>query len=141
MEILETGHATLTAYEVLKIVKQRERDARPYKDSRDQEHLGDYERVRHARALLLPSLLAHSPEGTELDGPDAVGAAITQFCADVQGLCQDLAPFYIWNLLSVRPRNDFELACLFPTQEEWAKISPYSDELLELIERHFPATS
>jgi hypothetical protein len=41
MQIVEKGHAMLTPYEVLKIVKLREKEARPYKDSRDQEYLGD----------------------------------------------------------------------------------------------------
>jgi hypothetical protein len=138
MEILEVGHATLTAYEVLKIVKRRESEAKPYKDPRDLEHLGDYQRVQAAREQLIPSLLILSPDGTEPDRDDTVGPAITQFCADLQTLCGDLTLFQIWNLLAVKPRNDSELACLFPTPEEWAIISPYSDGVLDLVHKHFP---
>jgi hypothetical protein len=138
MEILETGHATLTAYEVLKLVKRRDKDARPYKDARDHEYLGDYQRVQQARSQLLPSLMAHSPERTKLDRPDGVDLAITQFCAEMQELCAEISLFQIRNLLSVRPRNDSELACIFPTPEEWATIAPHSDAVLALIARQFP---
>jgi hypothetical protein len=140
MEILETRHAMLTAYEVVKIIKRRERDARPYTDNRDQEHLGEYDRVKLARSQVLPSLLVHSPEGTSLDNSDTLGPSITQFCSDVMALCGELTLLQVWNLLSVRPRNDSELACLFPTPEEWSTISPYSDGVLDLVQQHFPIT-
>jgi hypothetical protein len=34
-----------------------------------------------------------------------------------------------------------ELACLPPTPEEWAVIAPYSDGVLDLVNRHFPQTT
>jgi hypothetical protein len=34
-----------------------------------------------------------------------------------------------------------ELACLFPTPDEWAVIAPHSDGVLDLVNQHFPQTT
>jgi hypothetical protein len=159
MEILETGHAYLTAYEVLKIVKSREKAARfplgrpessggrrerptnPYDDARDRDLLGGHDRVQQAREQLVPSLLVHCPPGTRQDGDDAVGESISQFCTDLQKLSPDLTVFQIRNLLSVLPRNDSELACIFPTPEAWGTIAAHSEGILTLVNKCFPASA
>ena len=139
MEILETNNAVLTAYEVLKIVSARNKDARPYKDTRDRPYLNDYERITQARNMLIPTLMAHSPSGTVEDGEDNVASEIKSFCSDIQELNPHITPFQMRNLISVRPRNICELACLFPTEEEWGIISDQSEEIIDLINKRFPS--
>lgn len=141
MEIIETGHAVLTAYEVLNIVKKRQLGCRPYKEGRDRELLGDFQRVNQARELMIPSLMAHSPEGTDERGKDKIANAIQEFCADVQDLCPALSLFQLRNILSVRPRNVSELACIFPSDEEWSAVASVSDEIVNLVKTRFPIPS
>ena len=138
MQILETDHAVLTAYEVLKIINARNKDARPYKDTRDRQYLSEYNRISQARMMMIPTLLAHSPDGTKEDEEDDVGSRIKDFCNEIQALNPQITPFQIRNLISVRPRNIFEMACLFPTEEEWGMISDQLDSIIELVNKHFP---
>ncbi|OHT04643.1 hypothetical protein TRFO_27780 [Tritrichomonas foetus] len=138
MEIVETNHAVMTAYEVLRVVKMRQKAAKPYRDSRDKEYLNDYNRIREAREHVIPSLLAHCPEGTLEDGNDGIDAKIPEFCERIQELNSKITPFQIRNILSVRPRNTCELACLFPTEEEWGTISAHSDMIIDLVNEIFP---
>jgi hypothetical protein len=157
MEILETRQAYLTAYEVLKIVKAREKAARlpigraeassgrperpanPYDDGRDREVLGGHDRVQLAREQLIRSLIVHCPPGTGQDEDDAIGESIFQFCADLQKLCPGLSALQIRNLLSVLPQNDSELACIFPTPEAWGAVAAHTDGILSLVSKCFPA--
>jgi hypothetical protein len=141
MEILEVDHAVLCPYEVLRLIKRRQKEARKYDDARDQELLKDYQRVRDAREMMIPALMAMSPEGTDEDGNDSIQEAITQFCRDLQELCPTLTSFQIRNVLAVRPRNHSELACLFPTPEEWGSISGDSEALIQLVNHHFPLSA
>ena len=138
MEIIETGHAVMTAYEVLKVVKKRQVGCRPYKEGRDQELLGDFQRVSQARDLMIPSLMSHSPEGTKENGKDNIAEAIQLFCAELQELAPTLTLFQIRNILAVRPRNVSELACIFPSDEEWSVVASVSDEVVNLVKTHFP---
>jgi len=138
MEILETDHAVMTAYEVLRLVKARQGAARRYHEGLDQAYLGGHARVEQARAMLLPSLMAHSPEGTDEDGDDKFGDVIPRFCAGLQDACPRLSPFQVRNVLAVRPRNISELARLFLTDSEWGEVSDASDRILELVESCFP---
>jgi hypothetical protein len=138
MEVLETGHAVLTAYEVLKIVKARQDASRPYKDVRDRDHLADHHRVQQARQNLLATLLRHSPEGTKEDGPDSIGDAISRFYADVSSAFPAISPPHIRNLVAIRPRSLIILGCLFPTPEQWGLVASHTDYFVEAIERYFP---
>lgn len=138
MEVLETGHAMMSAYEVLRVVKKRQKGARKYMDGRDKQYLGEHERVQRARDNLIPSLLAHAPEGTEEDGNDKIAEAIPRFCRDVQKLCPTITLFQLRNVLAVRPRNPSELACLFPTDDEWGEIAEVADDIVECVRQCFP---
>lgn len=138
MEIIETGHAVMTAYEVLQVVKKRQVSCRPYKEARDQELLGDFQRISQARDLMIPSLMAHSPEGTDEKGKDKIADAIREFCAELQDLAPSLTLFQLRNILAVRPRNVSELACIFPSTEEWSAVAAVSDDIVNLVGSHFP---
>lgn len=138
MQILETEHAVLTAYEVLKIISARKKDAKPYKDTRDRKYLSEYNRISQAREMMIPTLLAHAPAGTKENEDDDVGGRIREFCNEVQALNPQILPFQIRNLISVRPRNIFEMACLFPTEDEWGTISDQVEDIIELVNKHFP---
>ena len=140
MEILETDHAVLTPYEVLQVVSQRLKYSRPYRTGRDQRYLSDddFHRVKVARENMIPSLVALSPEGTEEDGNDKMKEKIPKFCDELQNLEASITPFQMRNILCVRPRNLSELACIFPTQDEWGVVANVSEDIVALVEQYFP---
>lgn len=140
MEILQTDHAVMTPYEVLQVVTKRLRYSKPYRTGRDHEHLSDdnFRRVKIARENMIPSLIALSPEGTEEDGNDKIGEKIPAFCDELHNLEPNITPFQMRNILCVRPRNLSELACIFPTQEEWGVVANVSEDIVSLVESYFP---
>lgn len=138
MEILETNHAVMTAYEVLQVVKTRRKQANRYKDARDHKYLGDFDRIQNARSFAIPSLVQNSPDGAKADENDGIGNKIPIFCNRILELNPRITPFQIRNILSVRPRNTIELGCIFPSEEEWSVISPQSDDIVSLVHEFFP---
>lgn len=138
MEIIETNHAVMTAYEVLQVVRTRRKQAKKYNDLRDKDYLFEFDRVQDARTLMIPSLVANSPDGTNEKGNDGYEVKIPEFCDRIQEMNGKVTPFQMRNILSVRPRNALELACIFPTEEEWGTISSQADEIIELVNEFFP---
>ena len=141
MEIIETNHAIMTAYEVLQVVRTRRKEAIQYKDNRDKDYLFEYDRVQEARTLMIPSLIGNSPDGTKENGKDGYDEKIPEFCERIQEMNARITPFQIRNILSVRPRNTLELGCIFPTEEEWGTISSQADSIIELVNSFFPLES
>ena len=138
MEILETNHAVLTAYEVLRIVKQRQAGARTYNDGRDQDFFGNFSRVRDAREMIIPSLISHSPEGADEEGEDDLDERIPAFCEKIMSMNGKITILQLRNILSVRPRNTSELGCIFPTEEDWGIISSQADDIIDYVNEFFP---
>ena len=141
MEIIETNHAIMTAYEVLQVVRTRRKEAKPYKDNRDKDYLTDFDRIQDARTMMIESLVGNSPDGTRRDGKDGYDVKIPEFCERIQEMNGRITPFQIRNILSVRPRNTLELGCIFPTEEEWGTISSQADQIVDLVNEFFPYES
>lgn len=141
MEIIETNHAIMTAYEVLQVVRTRKKEAKVYKDLRDKDYLNEYDRIQDARSMMMLSLIGNSPDGTKENGKDGYDEKIPEFCDRISEMNSRITPFQIRNILSVRPRNTLELGCIFPTEEEWGTISSQSDTIIDLVNEFFPLES
>lgn len=138
MEIIETHHAILSAYEVLQVVKMRSNERNQFKDGRDIEVLGNGNRIKKARSMLMDSLLVHSPDDTAEQGNDNVGESIVNFSNSIQSLIEGITPLKIANLIAIRPTNPSELAAIFSTVEDWSMVADRTEELFELINICFP---
>ena len=84
MQVIETQHAFLTAYEVSKIVEKRLKHCRPYNDARDKKYLGDFKRVELTRKNLFISLNENSPQPLDDVPDDDVGQRIVKFVEEIQ---------------------------------------------------------
>lgn len=138
MQVLETHHAYLTAYEVLQVVKKRRDAAHPYNDSRDAKYLGEYRRIARARDLLIPSLLAHSPPGTVENGEDDVGQRIAEFTQEIMHLVPEISPQQIRDIIAYQPKNELQLNAIFMKANEWEIIQYHVHPIFELIDKYFP---
>ena len=74
----------------------------------------------------------------KVNGKDDIAEAIQLFCGELQELAPTLTLFQIRNILAVRPRNVSELACIFPSDEEWSVVASVSDDVVNLVKTHFP---
>lgn len=142
MEIIETQHAFLTPYEVYQVIKDRTNAAKPYKDGRDFELLGDYNRVYTARLRCVETLIANSPEGMiddfDNEEDDEIGNRIAEFSNEIAELLPKINPHQIRNLIAVRPKNNMELCSIFPTEDDWNMVADKCNEIFELVNRNFP---
>lgn len=139
MQVLETQHAYLTAYETLQIIKRRRADAGIYDDARDAKYLGQGQRVDIARAAMIPSLLDHCPDGTsEFQDDHRIAHQIVQFTNDIQNRIPNISPFKIRDLIANRPENEQQVTAIFSSNEDYAFIANHIDDVIELVQTYFP---
>ena len=138
MQVIETQHAFLTAYEVSKVVEKRLNAARPYNDSRDKKYLGEFKRVEMARKNLFISLNANAPEPLEDDPNDDVGKRIVKFVEEIQKVVPGISSNQIRDLIAYRPTNSAQINAVFSSQEEWDFIAEYEQEVIDLVNTWIP---
>ena len=138
MNVIETQHAFLTAYEVSKIVEKRLKHCRPYNDARDKKYLGDFKRVELTRKNLFISLNENSPQPLEGVPDDDVGERIAKFVEEIQELVQGISPNQIRDLIAYRPTNSAQINAIFSSQEEWNFIADYEQQVIELVNKWIP---
>ena len=139
MEVIETDHAYLTAYETLQIVKTRIAESNPKtkNDPRSKDIFGDLPRVYAAREMLLTSLQENSPEGS-LES-DSYRSNIIDFTREIQEINSNISPDQIRSLIAIRPQNASELSTIFSTEETWSQVASECDTIFELIHKYlFP---
>ncbi|EAY01972.1 hypothetical protein TVAG_431130 [Trichomonas vaginalis G3] len=139
MQVLETQHAYLTAYETLQVIKRRRADAVVYDDARDAKYLGQYQRVDIARASMIPSLLDHCPDGTsEFQDDHRIAHQILKFTEEIQNRIPNISPFKIRDLIANRPENEQQVTAIFSSNEDYAFIADHINDVIELVQTYFP---
>ena len=138
MQVIETHHAYLTAYEVGKIVDKRLRAAKPYNDPRDKKYLSDFKRVEMARKNMFLSLDANCPEPLEGVEDDDIGMRIKNFVKEVQEVAPGISPEKIRDLIAYRPTIDAQIIAIFSDPDDWEFIQEYEEQVLELVKKWIP---
>lgn len=145
MQILETKNAFLTPYEVFKVVLSRKKDAKKYKDQRDENFFYDtvkgekVDRVLIARNVMLDSLAQYSPTGLSKDdikANDMIGLKIKNFVNDILEILPSLSGDIIRELIAHRPENERQLVAVFPSFETFDKYRDNHQDIIDLVGKH-----